>query len=288
MITITAATGRLGRLVIEELLRRGVPASEIIAAVRSPEKVADLAEQGVQVRHADYDQPETLRAAFIGTDKLLLIPSAIYGQRFPQIKNAVQAAVDARIPLIVYASFVNAATSTLRLADEHKQAEACIRESGLAFIFLRNGAYTELYCGELGDLAPALKSGVLIGSGGNGKISGATRHDLAAAASVILTSEGGANKAYELGGEAFTLADLAAEISAQSGKPLVYQDLPVEEYAQALAAQGVPVPFAGLLADTSLAISRGDWYTDSTDLQQLIDRPSASLASVVTAALKAL
>jgi len=288
MITITAATGRLGRLVIAELLQHGVPADEIVAAVRSPEKAADLAEHSVQVRHADYDQPETLEAAFTGTDKLLLIPSAIYGQRFPQINNAVQAAVAAHVPLVAYASFVNAATSTLRLADEHKQAEARIRESGLPFIFLRNGAYIELYCGELGDLAPALESGVLIGSGGNGKISGATRPDLAAAAAVVLTGEGPANKAYELGGEAFTLTDLAAEISAQSGKPLVYQDLPVEEYAKELAARGVPKPFADLLADTSFAITRGDWYTDSTDLQQLIGRPATPLANVVTAALKTL
>ncbi|MFG1687505.1 NmrA family NAD(P)-binding protein [Nonomuraea sp. NPDC049269] len=288
MITITAATGQLGRLVIAELLESGVPASEIVAAVRNPQKAADLAERGVQVRHADYDQPETLEPAFAGTGKLLLIPSAIYGQRFPQMKTAVQAAVAAHVPLVAYASFVNAATSTLRLADEHKQAEACIRESGLPFVFLRNGAYTELYCGELGDLAPALESGRMIGSGGNGKISGAARPDLAAAAAAVLTGDGPVNTAYELGGEAFTLVDVAAEFAAQSGKPLVYQDLPVEEYAKTLVGWGVPEPFADLLADTSFAISRGDWHTGSTDLQQLIGRPATPLANVVTAALKAL
>ncbi|MET7338462.1 NmrA family NAD(P)-binding protein [Nonomuraea sp. NPDC005650] len=288
MITITAATGRLGRIVIAELLERGVPADEIVAAVRNPENAADLAERGVQVRHADYDQPETLEAAFADAGKLLLIPSALYGLRFPQMTNAVRAAVAARVPLVAYAGFVNSATSTLRLADEHKQVEASIRESGLPYVFLRNGAYTELYCGELGDLAPALEFGVLLGSGGNGKISGATRPDLAAAAAAVLTGDGPVNTAYELGGEAFTLTELAAEISAQSGKPLVYQDLPVEEYARALAGRGVPKPFADLLADTSFAISRGDWYTDSTDLQQLIGRPPTPLANVVTAALKAL
>ena len=286
MITITAATGRLGRLVIAELLERGVPAGEIVAAVRNPEKAADLEAQGVQVRLADYDRPETLEPAFAGTDKLLLIPSADYSQRFPQAKNAVDAAVAADVPLIAYASFVNAATSTLRLADEHKQTEAHIRESGLPFVFLRNGAYTELYCGEMGDIAPALASGTMIGSGGDGRISGATRPDLAAAAAAVLTGDGPVNTAYELGGAPFTLADVAAEFAAQSGKPLAYQNLSVDEYSQALASWGVPKPFADLLADTSFAIERGDWYTESTELEQLIGRPATPLADVVAAALK--
>ena len=95
MITITAATGRYGRLVVEALPRRGVPANEIVAAVRSPEKAADLAARGVQVREADYDRPETLASAFAGADKILLIPSADFGQRYPQMVPAVEAAIDA-------------------------------------------------------------------------------------------------------------------------------------------------------------------------------------------------
>jgi len=287
MITITAASGRLGRLVIEELLQRGVPAGDITAAVRTPDKVADLADRGVQIRHADYDHPETLVPAFSGTDRLLLIPSADYGQRYPQAKHAVDAAAAAGVPLVAYASFVNTATSTLRLAEEHKQTEAHIKRSGIAHVFLRNGAYTELYCGELGDLAPALETRALLGSGGNGKISGAARPDLAAAAAAVLATHQ-PREVYELGGDAFTLTDLAAEISAQSGRPLVYKDLPVEEYTAVLVEWGVPKPFADLLADTSHAISRGDWYTDSTDLQDLIGRPATPLADVVKAAVQGL
>lgn len=296
-IVVTAATGRLGRLVIAELLQRGVPADHITAAVRSPEKAADLAELGVKVRPADYDEPHTLAPAFAGADQLLLIPSAEYGQRFPQVKNAVDAAVDAQVALIAYAGFVNTPTSRLRLADEHKQAEAYILQSGTPFVFLRNGGYTELYAGELGDLAPALASGVMYGSAGDGKVSGATRADLAAAAARVLTGQdqvgtaygsGSDGRVYELGGTAFTLADVAAEISRQSGKPLVYQDLPVDQYAQALAAQGVPREFAELLADTSLAVAHGDWFTPSTDLEQLIGRPATALADVVAAQLNAL
>jgi NAD(P)H dehydrogenase (quinone) len=283
MITVTAATGQYGGLVIDALLKRGVPAGDIVAAVRSPHKAADLSERGVQVREADYDRPDTLVPAFTGTDKLLLIPSAVFGQRYPQMQRAVTAAAEAGAGLVAYAGFVNSDASTLRLGEEHKQAEAAIRASGLPFVMLRNGAYTEMYTETLG---PALEHGVILGSAGPGMVSGATRADLAEAAAVVLTGDGHQGKVYELGGTAFTMADLAAEVSKQTGKHIVYQDMPVEAYAKALAAAGVPESFAGLLADTSLAIAHGDWYTDRTDLQQLIGRPSTPLADAVSAALK--
>jgi NAD(P)H dehydrogenase (quinone) len=259
MITITAATGRYGRLVIDALLRRGVPANEIVAAVREPEKAADLGARGVEVREADYDWPETLVPAFTGADNLLLIPSAVYGQRYPQMERAINAAVEAGVGLVAYAGFVNTDTSTLRLGDEHKQTEAAIRASGLPYVMLRNGAYTEVYAGELGDLDYALQSGVMIGSAGDGKISGASRADLAEAAAVVLTGDGHDGKVYELGGTPFTMADLAAAIGQHVGKPIVYQDLSFGEYAKAVAAAGVPEAFAELLADTSFAVTRSDW-----------------------------
>jgi len=283
MITVTAATGRFGQLVVDALLKRGVPAAGIVAAVRDPHKAAGLAKQGVQVREADYDRPETLLPAFTGASKLLLIPSAVFGQRYPQMQHAVTAAAAAGAGLIAYASFVNTATSTLRLGEEHKQAEAAIRASGLPFVLLRNGAYTEMYTETLG---PALQYRAILGSAGDGKVSAATRADLAEAAAAVLAGDGHEGSVYELGGTAFTMADLAAEVSRQTGKHIVYQDMPVDDYAKTLTAAGIPESFAGLLADTSLAIAHGDWYTDSTDLQQLIGRPSTPLADVVTAALK--
>ncbi|MFF3336344.1 NmrA family NAD(P)-binding protein [Streptomyces sp. NPDC002888] len=285
MITITAATGHYGRLVVDELLKRGVPASGIVAAVRDPAKAADLAERGVQVREADYDRPETLVPAFAGTTTLLLVPGAVFGQRHPQIQRAIAAAVEARVGMVAYASFVNTGTSTLRLGEEHKQTEQELRSSGLPHVLLRNGAYVEMYTTTLG---PALEHGAIIGSFGDGKISGATRADLAAAAAVVLLAgDDQAGKVYELGGTAFTMSDLAAEVSRQTGKPVTYQDMPVDQYAKALTGAGLPAGFADLLADTSLAATRGDWYTDSTDLPQLIGRPSTTLAAAVADALKA-
>jgi NAD(P)H dehydrogenase (quinone) len=283
MITVTAATGRYGRLVVGELLKRGVPAAGIVAAVRDPQNAADLVKQGVQVREADYDRPETLVPAFTGAGTLLLIPSGVFGQRYPQTQHAVNAAAAAGAGLVAYASFVNTGTSTLRLGEEHKQAEAAIRASGLPFVMLRNGANTEMYTDTLG---PALQYGAILGSAGDGKVSAATRADLAEAAAAVLARDGHESSVYELGGTAFTMADLAAEVSRQTGKHIAYQDMPADDYAQALTAAGIPESFAGLLADTSLAIAHGDWYTGSTDLQQLIGRPSTPLPDAVAAALK--
>lgn len=282
MITVTGASGQYGGFVIEALLKRGVPADGIVAAARDPREVADLAERGIQVREADYDRPETLVPAFTGSDRLLLVPSPVFGQRFPQMRNAVAAAVAARVGLVLYAGFVNGDTSTLLLGEEHKQTETLIRASGLPFVLLHNGPYIEMYTDTLGT---ALQYGAILGSAGAGKLSGATRADLAEAAAVVLTSADQAGKVYELGGAPFTMADLAAEVSRQTGTTITYQDMPMPDYAKALVGAGLPESFAGLLADTSLATARGDWYTTSTDLTRLIGRPSTPLADVVTAAL---
>lgn len=283
MITVTAATGHLGRLVVEDLLQRGVPAGQIVAAVRNPDKAADLADRGVQVREADYTRPETLAAVFADTDKLLLISSNEVGQRLLQHKNVVQAAVDAGVELIAYTSTLRADTNGTILAEEHRTTEALIRESGLPYVFLRNGWYIE---NNTENLATAFHFGTIAGSAGDGRISGATRADFAAAAAVVLTSDGHDGTVYELGGTPFTMTEFAAEVAAQSGKPVTYQNLSADAYTQMLLGAGVPAPFAALLVDSDLGVSRGELFTTSTDLQRLIGRPSTPLTDVVAAAVK--
>jgi NAD(P)H dehydrogenase (quinone) len=284
MITITGATGNLGSLVIEDLLRRGVPADEITAVVRDPQKAAGLAAHGVAVRQADYSKPETLSAAFAGTDKLLLISSSEVGQRVEQHRNVVTAAVNAGVSLIAYTSVLRADTSGLALATEHKATENIISESGLRYVFLRNGWYLENYTENL---APALQHGAILGSAGSGRVAAASRADYAAAAAAVLTADIDANTIYELGGDQpFTITDLAAEVSRQSGTPVAYQDLPADEYAQALGAAGLPEAYAGILADSDLGLARGELHTESGELRELIQRPTTTLADAVTAALK--
>lgn len=282
MIAITGATGQLGRLVIQTLLK-SVPAGQIVAAVRSPAKAADLAALGVQVRQADYAQPATLDAAFQGVDKLLLISSSEVGQRAPQHAAVIAAAQKAGVKLLAYTSLLRADTSPLGLAAEHVTTEAALRASGIPFVLLRNGWYTENHAASI---PPALQYGAVLGSAKDGRIASAARADYAAAAAAVLTLEGQAGKVYELAGDtAYNLSEFAAEIAKQSGKPVVYNDLPEAAYAAALVQAGLPEGFAALLADADVGASQGALFDDGHQLSQLIGRPTTPLAEVVKAAL---
>lgn len=286
MIVVTGATGQLGSIVIEDLLARGVPAGEIVAAVRSPEKAAGLAERGVQVRRAEYNEPESLVAAFAGADKLLFVSGSEPGPRVAQHRNVVEAARTAGVGQIAYTSILNIETAQLTLADDHKATEALIRESGLPFVFLRNGFYLELYTDGL---AQGLEHGALVDASGDGRLSGATRSDLAAAAAAVLATDGHDNQAYELGGDSsFSMPELAAELGRQSGRTVAYRNITPAEYADMLTGFGLPRPLAEIFADTRVAIERGDLLTTSDDLSRLIGRPTVSLADAIATKLKEL
>jgi NAD(P)H dehydrogenase (quinone) len=283
-VVITGATGHLGRLVVENLLERGIPAGDIVAAGRDTTKVKDLADREVRVRAIDYDDPATLYDAFRGAGKILLISGSEVGQRVRQHRNAIDAARRAGTGLLAYTSIANADTTTMRLAEEHQATEAALRASGLPWVLLRNSWYTENYTAQI----PAiLERGALAGSAGEGRVSAATRADYAAAAAAVLTGDGQPGRVYELGGDqAFTLAEVAAEISAQAGQPVSYHDLPVADYTALLAGVGLPEPAAATLADADRGLAHGDLYVDSGDLRQLIGRPTTSLHDAVAAALR--
>jgi NAD(P)H dehydrogenase (quinone) len=287
MIVVTGANGQLGRLVIEDLLKKVPAASSIIAAVRSPEKAQDLAALGVQLRKADYTQPATLDTAFAGANKLLLISSSEIGQRAAQHRAVIDAAVRAKVELLAYTSVLHADVSPLGLAVEHRETEAMLKASGLPFVLLRNGWYTENY---LMSLAAALEHGAVIGSAGEGRISSAARADYAAAAVAVLTStQSVAGRTYELAGDsAYTLGELAAEISKQSGKAVVYQDLSEADYKAALIDIGLPEPVARLLSDSDVGASKGGLYDEGHQLSELIGRATTSMVVQLAAALKQL
>lgn len=283
MIVVTGATGQLGRLVIQSLLKQ-VPASQIIAAVRTPAKAADLAALGVQVRQADYSQAASLDSAFAGATKLLLISSSEVGQRTPQHKNAIDAARRAGVSLIAYTSLLHADRSVLALAEEHLATEAYLAQSGVGYVLLRNGWYTENY---LASVAPALQHGAFIGSAGEGRIASAARADYAAAAAAVLTLADQAGKVYELAGDSsYTLAEFAAELSRQSGKTIPYVNLPQADFKGALLGAGLPEGLADLLADSDVGASQGGLFDAQRQLSALIGRPTTALAELMAAALK--
>jgi len=282
MIAITGASGQLGRLVIEELLKK-MPAGEIVAAVRNPDRVQDLAARGVQVRLADYDRPETLAAAFRGVDKLLLISSSEVGRRLPQHRAVIDAAKHAGVKLLAYTSLLHADISPLGLAAEHLATEALLQASGVPFVLLRNGWYSENY---LASVPAALQHGALIGSAGDGRIASAARADFAAAAAAVLSRDNQAGLVYELAGdESYSLAELAAEVARQSGQPVVYQNLPEAEFKAALLGAGLPEGFAGLLADSDAGAAQGALFDDGHQLSQLIGRPTTPISVLVEVAL---
>lgn len=284
MIVVTGASGQLGRLVIEALLKK-LPAGEFVAAVRHPEKVVDLAARGVQVRQADYDQPASLATAFKGADKLLLISASEVGRRVPQHRAVIEAAKAAGVGLLAYTSILHADTSPLPLAAEHQETESLIRASGLSAVILRNGWYSENY---LAGVPTALQYGVVLGSAGEGRIASAARADYAEAAAAVLMLDNQAGRIYELAGDqAYTLGELAREISQQSGKAVAYQNLPEGEFKAALLGAGLPEGLATLLAESDIGASKGGLFDDGQQLSRLIGRPTTALAAQIKLQLAA-
>ncbi|WP_313124409.1 SDR family oxidoreductase [Pseudescherichia sp.] len=274
MIAITGATGHLGQLTLTELLKT-VPASQLVAIVRNPAKAEALAQQGVTVRQAEYGDQAALTAALEGVEKLLLISSSEVGQRAVQHRNVINAAKSAGVKFIAYTSLLHADRSPLGLHVEHVETEQYLAASGIPYALLRNGWYSENY---LASAPAALAHGVFIGSAGEGKIASATRADYAAAAAKVISSEGHAGKVYELAGdEAWTLSDLAAELSKQSGKPVVYQNLSEADFAAALKGAALPEAFANLLADSDVGAAKGGLFDDSRTLSTLIGRPTTPI-----------
>ncbi|GAB4085211.1 SDR family oxidoreductase [Myceligenerans cantabricum] len=278
---VTGATGHLGRLVVEELLSRGVPASDLVAIVRTPGKAADLAERGVQVREADYGLPETLPGALAGVERLLLVSGSEVGARVAQHTAVIDAARAAGAQRIVYTSILNADDTSNPLAGEHQATEQALRASGVPITLLRNGWYTENYTGRLGEY---LERGEILGATAGGKVSAAPRADFAAAAATALLSDDGAEVVHELGGESFGFAELAATISEVTGTEVVYRDVPGPEYVAELQQAGLDAGTAGFVAALDATIAVGDLATDSEDLVRLLGRPATPLADVVRAA----
>lgn len=279
-IAVTGATGQLGRILIRKLKEK-VEDRNLVALVRSLQKASDLQ---VETREADYGKPETLDNAFQGIDILVLISGSEIGKRVEQHKNVIEAAVKAGIKRIIYTSLLHADTTSLGIAAEHIVTENLLKDSGISYTILRNGWYTENYAASV---AGGLNTGTIMGSANGGKISSATREDYAEAIVVALTTNGHEGKVYELAGdEAFTLNDLANEVSKQTGKHITYTNLPSEEYISALLQAGLPEGVAQMLAGMDVSIEKGDLFDNSSQLSKLIGRPTTPLKDAVAEMLQ--
>jgi len=284
MIAITGANGNLGKLVVKGLLET-LPANQIVAAVRNPEKFGDPCNLGVEARKADYDRPKTLTEAFVGIDKLLLISAVVPGERFRQHKAVIDAAKHSDVKLLAYTSMLRADTSTMLLAPEHKQTEEHLKESGLTFVLLRNGWYLENHTGAL---APALTHGAIMGCAGRGRFASASRADYAGAAVTVLTQPGHENKTYELAGDhSFSMYEFAEELSKQAGRSVVYNNVTAAEYEAALLSFGLPQMIVNVVIDADLKSLKGELDSSSRDLSKLIGRNTTTFSQAIKSALPA-
>ncbi|CAL9529909.1 MULTISPECIES: SDR family oxidoreductase [Streptomyces] len=281
-IVVTGASGKLGRHVVEQLLEK-VPAGQVTAVVRSPEKVADLAERGVRVAVADYNAPETFDGLFAAGDKVLLISGNEFDKgRVRQHSVVIDAAKAAGVALLAYTSAPGSLTAAL--ADDHRGTERALLDSGVPYVLLRNGWYHENYTENL---APVLEHNAVVAAAGEGRVSSASRADYAAAAVAVLTGEGHENTTYELGGdEAWSFAEYAAELSRQTGREIVYNPVTPEVLTGILTGAGLPEPVAATFAGVDAAIAKGELVVDSGDLSRLAGRPTTPLAEAIAVALK--
>ncbi|MRG60008.1 NAD(P)H-binding protein [Agromyces sp. CFH 90414] len=284
-VLVTAASGHLGRLVVEALLARGTARAEILATARDIAKLADLADRGVHTATLDYDRPDTIAAALEGVDAVLLVSGSVPGARVEGHRNVVEAAAAAGVAKLVYTSAPHATTADFALAADHRATEELIAASGVPAVIVRNNWYTENY---VQDVADAAESGVIAKAAGDGRVASATRADLAEGAAVVLLEDGHLGSVYEFTGEtAWDFDELAAVASELTGRDVAYRRLTVDELAASLESAGLDAGTAGFVAGIDEAIGRGVLADAQPTLARLIGRPTTSLVDGVRAALAA-
>ncbi|PWV53989.1 SDR family oxidoreductase [Chitinophaga sp. S165] len=278
-VLVTGVTGNLGRIVLEKLLHK-VPASNVKVLVRDAEKGEAFKQLGVEVAIGSYDDKASLVAAFQNTDKLYFVSGNDVANRGKQHENVVNAAIEAKVGHVVYTSFQRkneTATSPIHfVAVTHLLTERLLRESGLKYTILKHGIYAEMIPLFIGDRP--LETGVMFLPAGDGKTSYLLRSELAAAGVAVLTEEGHENHSYELtGSEAISYEDLAAKISAITGKQISYVSPTPEVFAAELTNAGVPAEYIGLFTGFAVAAKEGEFTNISSDLERLTGKKADSV-----------
>ncbi|WP_152404195.1 SDR family oxidoreductase [Paenibacillus cellulositrophicus] len=277
-LLVTGATGKLGRKVVENLLQT-VPASQLAVSVRTPDKAEDLRALGVDVRHGDFDVPETLDKAFAGIDRLLIISADGDNEtRIRQHTNAVEAAARAKVGFIAYTSLGNAAESKLFLAPPHQAAEQAILKTGIPYSFLRNNWYLE---NEIPSIQGVLAGAPWVTSAESGKVGWALQQEYAEAAAAVLAGEGHENTVYELSGKPLTQAELVTALGDVLGKEVPLQQVDDEQYADIMKQAGVPEFALPIVVGIQQGIREGQLEIESQDFEKLLGRPLTPIAKAL-------
>lgn len=281
-IVITGAAGSFGRMVLEELKRKGI--KNVIAATREPEKLKDFEKAGVEVRYADFDDRQSLIPAFKGAKKLLLISTNALSGRVAQHENAIKAAKELGIKHIVYTSWGNTENSRAMVSKDHIETEKLIIESGLSYTILRNYSYAE-------NLIPALKeaveSGVLKGAAGEGKVAFITKHDCALAAVSALIKDEEENRILELsGGHSYSYEEIAKIVGELKNKDVVYKNLTHAEYTHYLEKGGLSKEVASFYSSFDDSYKHGDMEEVTDSFAKLVGRKPQNLKDFIRQELR--
>ncbi|MXS73129.1 NAD(P)-dependent oxidoreductase [Microbacterium sp. CSI-V] len=275
-LLVSAASGHLGRLVIDALLARGVAASDLVAGVRTPAKADDLAARGIRVVEFDYARPDTLTAGLEGVTGVLLI-SGTDVDRVAGHRNVVEAVRAAGIDRFVYTSAPRVDEIDYALGADHLATERAIAEAGLDATILRNNWYTENY---LDSVARAAESGVIVAAVGDARVASASRRDYAEAAAVVLTTDDFRGRTLELAGDvAWTYDELAAAAAEVLGREVVYQPVTLEQLTTGLEQAGLDAGTAAFVAGIDDAIARGALSQTDGTLARVIGRPTTPLVA---------
>ncbi len=282
-LLVTGASGQLGRLVVERLLE--TDAGPIIATTRTPEKLASLAERGVEIRKADFTTSASLARAFEGAHRMLLISTGDLfpeGLRLSQHRTAIEAAVDAGVQHVVYTSGpAPYPTPKGSLISDHYWTEQALAASPLEWTILRHHLYTETL---IGALAAALKFGELASSAGDGGNNYVTREDCARADAAALASDWRSRRILDVTGpEPVTQAELARIASELTGRPLRYKKLTRDEHAQILTSAGLPPFLVDALLSFNQAAARGYHAVTAPTVAELTGRPPTSVKTFLAA-----
>jgi NAD(P)H dehydrogenase (quinone) len=276
---VTGATGKLGTKVVETLLKT-VPAGQLAVSVRNPEKAEGLRARGVEVRHGDFDRPETLDSAFAGIDRLLIISADGDNEtRIRQHSNAVAAAERAGVKFIAYTSIVNAKESKNLFAPTHQATEEAILKTGIPYSFLRNNWYLE---NEIPSIQGVLAGAPWVTSAGSGKVGWALQQDYAEAAATVLSGSGHENTIYELSGKLLTQEELTSALGSILGKEVTVQQVDDATYADIMKGAGVPDFLIPLLVDIQKSIREGTLGFESNDFEKLLGRPATPISEALT------
>lgn len=285
-INVVGASGQLGSRIVRSLLAQGADPGSLIASTRNTAAAETLEGLGVELRHADYNRPTSLRAAFAGTDVLMLIPSlAAVEPRILQHCNAVEAAQECGVQRIVLVSFRAARTSSrFLIAPFYAYAESKLRLSGVQWTILRNGMYLD----PLADWAPALAAeGRLPYPVKHGRVAYVCRDDLARAAAAACLQDGHEGWVYELtGARAVSMPELASALTDATGQSISFARVTEDEFGEICRGDGVPGYITDVLTSMYRAVDAGEFEAVTDHLERLTGAPPEGVAEYLRRALR--